>query len=67
MIPVAFIDANVPIYAAGREHPYKEPCAATFILVAEHIISADTDFDRLPGITRLDPMLIGGWGSSLQG
>ena len=32
MSPVAFIDANVPIYAAGWEHPYKEPCAATFIL-----------------------------------
>ena len=26
MPPVAFIDANVPIYAAGREHPYREPC-----------------------------------------
>ena len=31
----------------------------------EHIISADTDFDRLPSITRLYPMLIGEWGSSL--
>ena len=26
MPPVAFIDANIPIYAAGREHPYREPC-----------------------------------------
>ncbi len=26
MPPVTFIDANVPIYAAGREHPYREPC-----------------------------------------
>ena len=59
MSPVAFIDANVPIYAAGWEYPYKEPCAATFILGAEHIISADTDFDRLPGITRLDPCSLG--------
>ena len=147
MSPVAFIDANVPIYAAGREHPHKKPCADILVLVAdnprlfvtdaevlqelvhrylaqdrwalgrhvlrnfalvmqdriepvhagdilsgadladrhpgmsardlvhaavmarlevEHIISADTDFDRLSGITRLDPMLIGEWGSSLQ-
>ena len=26
MPPATFIDANVPIYAAGREHPYREPC-----------------------------------------
>ena len=148
MSPAAFIDANIPIYAAGREHPYKDPCADTLCMVAEnprsfvtdaevlqelvhrylaqdrwalgrevlrtfalvmqdriepvyagdilsgadladrhpgisardlvhaavmlrlgaeHVISADTDFDRLTGITRLDPMLIGEWGSSFQG
>ena len=147
MTPVAFIDANVPIYAAGREHPYKNPCADTLRLVAgnpglfvtdaevlqelvhrylaqarwtlgrevlrnfalvmlgqiepvyaedinlvaaladrhpgisardlvhaaviqrvgaDQIISADTDFDRLPGITRLDPILIGEWRNSIQ-
>ena len=26
MSPAAFIDTNVPIYAAGRAHPLKEPC-----------------------------------------
>ena len=26
MPPATFIDANVPIYAAGKEHPYREPC-----------------------------------------
>ena len=148
MSPAAFIDANIPIYAVGREHPYKDPCANTLRMVAEnprsfvtdaevlqelvhrylaqdrwalgrevlrtfalvmrdriepvyaedihlvadladrhpgisardlvhaavmlrlgaeHIISAGTDFDRLTGITRLDPMLIGEWGSSFQG
>ena len=147
MSPVAFIDANIPIYAVGREHPYREPCADTLVLVAEnprsfvtdaevlqelvhrylakdrwalgrevlrafalvmqdriepvyagdilaaadladrhqgisardlvhaavmqrlgaeHIISADTDFDRLPGMTRLDPIRIGEWGDSIQ-
>ena len=148
MSPVVFIDTNVPIYAAGREHPHKEPCAGTLRLVAEnpmsfvtdaevlqelvhrylaqdrwalgrevlrifalvmqdriepvyagdilsgadladrhpgisardlvhaavmrrlgaeHVISADTDFDRLPWVTRLDPMLMSEWGNSLQG
>ena len=147
MSPVAFIDANVPIYAAGREHPYKEPCADNLRLVAENprlfvtdaevlqelvhrylaqnrwalgrevlqtfalvmqdriepvyardilmaadladrhpgisardlvhaavmlrlgveqVVSSYTDFDRLPGVTRLDPVLVGEWGVSLQ-
>ena len=147
MSPVAFIDANVPIYAAGGAHPYKGPCADTLSLVAEsplafvtdaevlqelvhrylaqerwplgrevlrtfalvmqdriesvhaedilvaggladrhpgvsardlvhaavmlrlevkQVVSADTDFDRLLGITRLDPMLVGEWGGSFQ-
>lgn len=26
MSQAAFIDANVPIYAAGRDHPHKAPC-----------------------------------------
>jgi predicted nucleic acid-binding protein len=30
-----FIDANVPIYAAGRAHPLKEPCLKILDLVAE--------------------------------
>ena len=34
MGPAAFIDTNVPIYAAGREHPYKEPCARVLRMVA---------------------------------
>ena len=35
MSPVVFIDANVPIYAAGGDHPYKEPCARILRRVAE--------------------------------
>ena len=146
MSPAAFIDANVPIYAAGREHPYKAPCARVLMLAAEHprsfvtdaealqelvhryaasghwalgrevlhgfaevmhdriepvhasdileaadladqspgvsardilhaaimqrvgarqIVSVDADFDRLPDITRLDPMHVEDWGASL--
>ena len=30
-------------------------------LGASRIISADTDFDRLPGLTRLDPADVGEW------
>ena len=144
---VSFIDTNIPIYASGREHFYKEPCTriltiasespsafvtsvevfqelvhryhasrrwelgrqvvrsfaeimqgriepvyADDILLAarladlhpqvsardlvhaavmqrlgvERIISADTDFDRLPGITRLDPADVGEWGNALM-
>ncbi|MBI2872272.1 MAG: type II toxin-antitoxin system VapC family toxin [Chloroflexi bacterium] len=36
MSPTAFIDANVPIYAAGRAHPMKEPCIQVLLLAAEH-------------------------------
>ena len=146
---IAFVDANVPIYAVGREHPYREPCARFLSLVAAHprafitnvevlqelmhryigsqrwpeggrealqrfaelmsgriepfyvediqeaavladqhpgigardylhaavmrrlgverIISADRDFDRLPGLTRLDPSTIDEWEGSVLG
>ena len=36
MTPAVFIDANVPIYAAGDDHPLKEPCARILPSVAEH-------------------------------
>ena len=146
MSPAAFIDANVPIHASGRESPYKQPCARVLMMAAERpasfvtdtevfqelmhrylsldrwakgrevfhgfaevmryrvepmyvedvdlaanladshpgvrdtnllhmavmrrlgvyqIISPDTDFDRLPGITRLDPAQVGEWGDSV--
>ena len=32
----------------------------------DRIISVDTDFDRLPGITRLDPLRVEEWGDSLR-
>ena len=142
MTSVAFVDANIPIYAAGREHQYKEPCARIIRVIADNptrfitdaevlqelmhhymrtnrwtigreifrrfetllqgrieptypedvsqaarltdqgnqsrsrdlvhasvmrrcgtslCISADTDFDRIPGIRRLDPMRLDSW------
>ena len=147
MSPAAFIDANIPIYAAGRGSPYKAPCARVLMLAAENplafvtdaevlqelvhryvasgrwalgrevlegfaevmhdriepvhaadiqlaarladrhpgisardlvhaavmqrvgaerIISVDTDFDRLPGITRLDPLRVEEWVDSVR-
>jgi len=47
MSPAAFIDTNVPIYAAGRAHPLKEPCARLLSLAAEYPYSFVTDAEVL--------------------
>ena len=47
MIPAVFIDANVPIYAAGRGHSCKAPCARVLMLAAEHPQSFVTDAEVL--------------------
>lgn len=47
MSPVAFIDANVPIYAAGRAHPLKEPCIQVLLLAAERPQAFVTDAEVL--------------------
>ena len=146
MSPAVFIDANVPIYASGTEHPYTDPCARILRMAAAHprsfvsdvevlqelmhryrasrrwtlgrealqafadvmhdriepvyeediilaatladahsgvssrdlvhaavmrrvgserVISADTDFDDLPGLIRLDPLAVEEWGSTV--
>ncbi|MPZ23417.1 MAG: PIN domain-containing protein [Dehalococcoidia bacterium] len=31
-----FVDVNVPMYAAGADHPLKAPCVAVLEAVAEH-------------------------------
>ena len=46
MSPPVFLDANVPIYAAGKEHPKKEPCALVLNMAAEHPLSFVTDAER---------------------
>ena len=50
MNPVVFIDANVPIYAAGRDHPYKEPCARILRVLAHDLQSFVTDSEVLQEI-----------------
>ena len=47
MSPAAFIDANIPIYAAGRGSPYKAPCARVLMMAAEHPQSFVTDAEVL--------------------
>ena len=43
MPPDTFIDANVPIYAAGREHPYREPCIRVLAAVNDNPEAFVTD------------------------
>ena len=42
-----FLDTNVPIYAAGRQHPLKEPCSRVLALVAESPQEFVTDAEVL--------------------
>lgn len=36
MPPATLIDANVPIYAAGRDRPYREPCIRVLAAVNDN-------------------------------
>ena len=47
MMPVAFVDTNIPIYAAGLEHRYKEPCARVILAIAENPARFITDAEVL--------------------
>ena len=52
-------------------HDRVEPVYAEDVLRAgqragtERIITADTDFDRLPSVVRLDPVDVGEWGTAV--
>jgi len=43
----AFLDANIPTYAAGRDHPLKEPCSRVLRLAAAHPDRFVTDAEVL--------------------
>ncbi len=47
MSPAVFLDANVPIYASGREHPNKVYCARILMMAAENPLSFVTDAEVL--------------------
>jgi predicted nucleic acid-binding protein len=46
-MPAIFVDANVPIYAAGRPHPLKAPCAEILVLIAQKPEEFVTDAEIL--------------------
>jgi hypothetical protein len=43
MVDPIFVDANIPMYAAGRAHPLKQPCLDVLSLVATHPTHFVTD------------------------
>ena len=47
MTHVSFVDTNVPIYAARRDHPYKEPCAEIIRIIANNPTRFITDAEVL--------------------
>jgi predicted nucleic acid-binding protein len=54
MPPATFIDANVPIYAAGREHPYREPCIRVLAAVNDNPEAFVTDAEVFQEIMHHD-------------
>jgi predicted nucleic acid-binding protein len=47
MTRLIFLDTNVQVYAAGKDHVLKEPCAQIVSLVADHASSFVTDAEVL--------------------
>ena len=45
-----FVDANVPMYAEGRDHPFKGPSAAFMMAVARRQVDAVSDVEVLQEI-----------------
>lgn len=41
--PGAFIDANIPMYASGSEHPLRAPCARVMDMITAHPYRFITD------------------------
>ncbi len=54
---VIFLDSNIPIYAAGRQHPYREPCARIIIAVGAGDLKAVTDAEVVQEISHRDHAL----------
>ncbi len=45
-----FVDSNIPMYVAGRDHPFKAPCIEFMRAVARRKIDAVTDVEVLQEI-----------------
>ena len=43
--PVYFLDVNIPMYAAGRPHPYREACVKVMTAIAQGqlVVAIDTE------------------------
>ena len=53
MSRAVFIDANVPVYAAGRPHPNKTPCVRIMAMVVEQPLAFFTDVEVLQELVHL--------------
>lgn len=40
---VVFVDANIPMYVAGKEHPLQEVCRQALALIAQEAVEAVTN------------------------
>ncbi len=47
---IALLDTNVPMYAAGQAHPYKEPCAWVMAEIVEGRLKAAMDTEHVQEI-----------------
>lgn len=45
-----FVDANVPMYAAGRSHPFQDPSADFLMAVGRRLVDAVSDVEVLQEI-----------------
>ena len=45
-----FLDTCIPIYAAGRDHPYREPCTRIVLAAADGKLEAVTDAEVIQEI-----------------
>jgi predicted nucleic acid-binding protein len=44
-VPLVFLDVNIPMYAAGRAHAYKDPCVRVMKAIAEGRLEAAIDVE----------------------
>jgi len=49
-LPAIFLDVNIPMYAVGKEHPYKAPCAWVMRRVGEGRLAVAIDTEVLQEI-----------------
>lgn len=48
--PLVFLDVNIPMYAAGKPHPYREPCIRLMRAIAEGQLEVAIDTEIIQEI-----------------